>query len=518
MRISKLYLPAVTVAGALALAGCGGGSSTPGAPPPPPTPLEVEQGKESTPQSDGYIYECPATASEPCKVEDIKDLATEYEDAGFTRRKAPGPALPPSDEKLSRLLGAVRSGANDSDGYASDGGSFARAVSRGTVTFAANAFDKDGEITASFRPDTNNPFTPQAGSAVTVTLKETGTAAAVSGWNGKKYGGTAGGRDEDDDRYTAVVYDNKGAPTKTPFKAWTELPANTEVTLVPAADGVPAYVAGGPSAAGFGSTKITGFTGTARGNVHSVASNTKPLSVPGTLNGAAGTFRCAADRCTSRDRPTGDNWRFFPAANAMVETPDADYVRFGWWLQTENPADEWANIATFAGGTGETAATAATVVNTWEGKATYKGGAAGFVAISRGSGNVGNIAGEFAANATLEADFGSGGESGETGTMTGTIDGFTVDGRSQGWVVKLLKSGAFSGADEFGKAEDGTTWAWTEDADPADADGAWRGNFHNEVATDDPDLPESVAGTFRAQYENIGFMQGAFGADEDPAN
>ena len=56
MRTYRLLMPAVTVAGALALAGCGGGSSTPAGDPPPECPA----GTTGTPPDD-----CKPTGGEP---------------------------------------------------------------------------------------------------------------------------------------------------------------------------------------------------------------------------------------------------------------------------------------------------------------------------------------------------------------------------------------------------------------------------------------------------------------------
>ncbi len=59
MRIHKLLMPAVTLAGALALAGCGGGSSTPGGPP-SPQPTEVKLAKGGYFGDDTNRYTCNA--------------------------------------------------------------------------------------------------------------------------------------------------------------------------------------------------------------------------------------------------------------------------------------------------------------------------------------------------------------------------------------------------------------------------------------------------------------------------
>ena len=493
MRMYRLLMPAVTVAGALALAGCGGGSSTPGGPPAGSDPETLEFAKGGFHNAgDGRLLTCDSDDGCELTVKDRKVQETEAEltDAGFTITNRGTPPATEMEEKeltaaVKRIFDTVRDSASNTD----------RAQSRGTVTFTGTSFSTKGEVTATFDGDGRRAFDTNS-DPIEATVKETGTASAISGWNGKKYGAS-----DDNNVHTVAVYDNRGDPKKSAF----------DLDRVAAANGVPEHVAHSV----FRTETITGFPSTKpRGTTHSAGAE-----VPGTVNGADGKFRCNASSCTSNGN-TGsvlsDNWIFIPAANAMVETLDANFVRFGWWLRTQNPAENWAHMATFVEGFG-TADEPAAVFGNWLGTATYKGGATGQVAISRGTGDPGNLAGEFTANATLTANFTptSGTNAGAGGTIDGTIDGFTVNGNSQDWVVKLLASPLAADNAAFGKMEDGTTWALTKDGDPAGADGGWTGNFYNENA--DP-VPESVAGTFAAEYDNVGAMRGAFGADEDPAN
>ena len=90
MRISRLYMPAVTLAGALALAGCGGGSTPPAADP----PAGLKPGEASKPIG-GKVYTCAENRTENCDF-DPKNPPTkeEAEAAGITITDAPPPPPP----------------------------------------------------------------------------------------------------------------------------------------------------------------------------------------------------------------------------------------------------------------------------------------------------------------------------------------------------------------------------------------------------------------------------------------
>ena len=89
MRISKLLMPAVTLAGALALAGCGGGGGTT----PPPPPEGLAPGDSET--VDGKVYTCDEDRTENCDFdEDNPPTEEEAEEAGIEITDARPPAPP----------------------------------------------------------------------------------------------------------------------------------------------------------------------------------------------------------------------------------------------------------------------------------------------------------------------------------------------------------------------------------------------------------------------------------------
>ena len=103
MRMYKLYMPAVTLASALALAGCGGGSGTT----PPPPPEGLEPGESSNPIGDPpKIYTCDENHDGNCDFDpDNPPTEEEAEDAGITITDY-DPMRPPASTplQLSRAL------------------------------------------------------------------------------------------------------------------------------------------------------------------------------------------------------------------------------------------------------------------------------------------------------------------------------------------------------------------------------------------------------------------------------
>ena len=511
MRISKLYMPAVTLAGALALAGCGGGSSTPGGPPASGTQTLTFQKGGFHNAGGGKLLTCDSDDGCTLTIENgsVKGTDTELRTAGFTITNRQTP--PPTDmeaeaeaAKVSRLFGAAGSTNAEVFGMA-DRVNDRDAETPPVVTASGSPTFSDGKVTGVFDWDNTSPT--QGIDVRSVELEATeDMVRSIAGWKGTRYEGKEG---KDGNDHVAIFYSNQGEPKEISFKAWTEQGGNP-LTLVDAAGDVPAHVAGGENAAFGGDNEITGFTKSVRGTTHTSGS-----SVVGSLSGAAGTFQCTALTCTSNERPTEAGWIFIPASGATVEEADTgEYIRFGGWLRTDKDG-EWANFAPVVTLHGETAAVAATVDAGWSGKATYEGGAVGVYAINRGSGQSGNEAGHFTAKATLTADFEAEGDNAGTGgSIKGTVDDFMVDGTQKPWKVDLLETGLTAGgATGFSKDDDGTQWTMIEGGTPADADGEWSGNLYNENGGTDA-FAESVAGDFKAQYENIGNMRGAFGANE----
>ena len=126
MRISKLYMPAVTLAGALALAGCGGGSSTPANTGGGGGSLSIAAGGERT--ENGTVYRCTKTTGTCPFTRDADGDIVVAEDSGIETEpvKPPEPPEDTSDSnakianELRTANAALRtlSGDDDDDGSA----------------------------------------------------------------------------------------------------------------------------------------------------------------------------------------------------------------------------------------------------------------------------------------------------------------------------------------------------------------------------------------------------------------
>ena len=244
----------------------------------------------------------------------------------------------------------------------------------------------------------------------------------------------------------------------------------------------------------------------------------------GSFNDVKGMFKCEdSTACTAKTNEKGDlselsgTWTFTAdskdatVAGALV---DADYLDFGYWVQTDDSGDTVEYMVnTFSRG-----AAPSSSVKSLEGSATYEGGAAGLYSkrelTSTGDGEV-VAAGRFTADAELTAYFvGDDVARSKQDSISGTIKNF-MDGETvidDAWMVELDKiqgtkdttfnpdAGTFSG---------GTTTGG----------GTWNGKFYGPVAVDadtDTDgnqstLPSGVAGEFTAGFNN-GSLIGSFGA------
>ena len=263
--------------------------------------------------------------------------------------------------------------------------------------------------------------------------------------------------------------------------------------------------------ASFGNFMIAGsdFASGAGDKTHKLPDESEAdyISVAGTFDGAAGSFRCSsAGTCVSRvDDATGvsleGGWYFVANDGAMVSTPDPDYLRFGWWVRDDGTD---ATVVAFAEEVGPAFKSAG--IQALQGQAKYVGGATGKVSVydplvAR------DIAGAFTANATLTAKFG---DENAGGTISGMIDGFSVDGESQDWSLTLKETTiANSGDADFGGGSAHTSWVIHDEA-AADS-GMWEGALYET----DPDskVPQAAAGIFKSAYGNVGRMVGAFGAE-----
>ena len=345
--------------------------------------------------------------------------------------------------------------------------------------------------------------------SVTLAEDEDATVADNHGWEGRRYADPAGG-----DMYEAVVYSDVEGPT--PGKKFGGAAAGDEFayTLV----GGALNNANGLTDANAGRVAFTGVTRTAGTETFNLPDpnpgGATNILVPGTFHGVPGTYSCTpstpADGCTASAAArgftlAGGTWTFTPGdPNARVmESTDTVYATYGWWIKkAANDGPFTASAFVWNIGT----VPAASAIDTLQGSATYRGGAAGTYALRSATGGA-NDAGHFTARATLEADF--------TGnTVSGTIDDFTGgDGMARDWSVELTES--VVGA-EGSISDDGTATGypnetvWTIGGTAAAAGGEWLGVFYDNG---DDGVPRVATGWFLSTLGAEGRMVGGFGVN-----
>ena len=252
--------------------------------------------------------------------------------------------------------------------------------------------------------------------------------------------------------------------------------------------------------------------------------------VAGTYQGGEGTYKCTGNTdCTVTVNNKGeltaatDGWIFIPASGATVDVADADYLHYGFWLKKTTDEDgvlTYNEVQTFAGSSVDASGGVADV----DGSATYKGGATGVYvhSVTKTDGTRESAtAGQFKADATLEATFGQLNDAAGDGTiapnllntLSGTINNFVLEhGEEHRWSVSLEKTDIDTGdgtLDGSGVTKGGG------------AEGSYSATFHGSVAEYDHDgdddtaeiarQPGSVVGEFDANFSN-GSVAGAFGA------
>ena len=452
MRISRLLMPAVTLAGVLALAGCGGGSGT------PTTTGDNSSGNGDNKESpeckaDGVILN---DAGDDC----IPDPDYVDPEAASKERTA--------DAKV--LMTALERTTGGSDPLGTAG-------------------------------ITERTTSGSAAPAITGLKKTSATVAALAGWKGAHYEGSA--TDSDGDKFTGEVraYSNQGSVETEPFADRYTPNSDTSIKYYTFAGTDPGQLPN--TAASYEKVSINGVT---PNGVRSVDAGT---SRQGTYDGASGTYACAqATDCTvngdgEKVTALGAGWRFTPASGVTVPKSAAEHLRFGWWVR-KNSDGEPVDAGTFAGASDADLAVvddATTPIGT----ATYKGGAAGKFAVSDSGRPANDNSGHFTANATLEANF-------NDEELSGTIDNFTLnDTVKVPWKVSLeertIGPTALSGDND-------TKWSLNgENFSAATTPSGWTASFY-EGEDDDNGIPNTVIGEFTSQIGSTHHMEGAFGANE----
>ena len=425
--------------------------------------------------------------------QEVADLQKQIQDAADAEERAEAEAEAKASAALGKAMHAALTGPTaDSDALAN-----ITTFTAGTHGITTTGLLLPIAAGAGSLPDSN------AGGDVT--LKAGASVMPLGSWSGMDYAAAPMGTG--DDKYVADmarVYTNQGAPKTGDFAD--KHPNLSDSNLVHTLIMADAFV----------------HQGTQR---HPRPENNGDLIVPGTYDGAPGKYTCAAANptCSSTNDGKGSptalvGWTFEPDKGAMVSTPDADYLYYGWWVHKNDKGTPMAASA-FAGRAGtdpgdstdglDNAGNLAEIT----GNATYVGNAAGKFAIDNVLAGTGS-GGHFTANAMLMAEFGTGGGKG----VTGTIDNFMLnDTESVDWSVALMNAGLGAAG-----AIAAATTVWSIDGNKAPASGTWSGTMYDEApgdpsATgpgDGSNIPTTVTGTFSSAFGSIGRMVGAFGANK----
>lgn len=369
--------------------------------------------------------------------------------------------------------------------------------------------------------------TDDGGTDDDVTLMAGDSAGSLGMWGGMHYAHMNAGTKVSN---AAVVYTNQADPKMMPFG---EVHTDT-------LDTVTGYVAATRTltlATSQANSNIMAskFPTAGSQNIPPDVSGGTDVSFPGTYDGVDGTYLCttanATTGCSAQYTANGitltnGTWTFVHAAGAMVPVSDPDYLYFGWWLTKDK--DGMPTSASAFTGTVGTAPTALTGVTSIAGSATYTGSAAGKFAIYNPLDTTGE-AGHFTADATLTAKF-----SGTGAGISGTIDNFMANDKSEPWSVALnntdtdsaagtptsniTESGAIEAIEDNTDTPDvneAMSTVWSIDGNSAAASGTWNGQMYDEAQGDDDDgsnIPTTVLGSFSSEFGSIGRMVGAFGA------
>ena len=305
--------------------------------------------------------------------------------------------------------------------------------------------------------------------------------------------------------YEAMVYSDRGMPT---MKKFSEEYAD--------AAGYSAGVLSGAN--NLDEEKIAGsMFPTAAKQTYEGTGGASEVSIPGTYDGAMGTYfctgTCEAQRTANGIDLESGTWRFVHEKDAMVSRPDPDYLYYGWWVRKDDSKDgEPTNTNVFAEHIGLAGAIVSGMNDDafGRGSATYMGSAAGKFAMTNTAAGTAE-GGHFTADVTLTAKFGATTADKPTG-LSGMIDNFMAGNESKPWSV-TLNNQPWNGTGSTTPTEMMTT-VWSIDGNKAAAGGTWEGRAFDtatDAADDGSSVPTDIIGTFNAKFETSGSMIGAFG-------
>jgi len=336
-----------------------------------------------------------------------------------------------------------------------------------------------------------------------IPFKKGSAKGSIAGWNGTEYAGETGTGDAKRTS-SGIIYSNEEMAKDV---RWDSAAGSALVSELDTGNAEDGYTV----ASEFIDSEVGGPW---QGGNTEYDDNDK---IEGTYRGASVTYECTGDDCRSIKTSGGVNltgsWKLTPSSTATLKDKDDQYLSFGWWASSGT--NGMAGAIHFPTGLADTAAddtlsavsdVAAEALNGTSAK--YKGGAAGqFAFVPRRTPSE-HDSGYFTANAELDAVFGAG----EDAKISGTIDGFTLNGATSmpTWKVMLMQN------DVDGTSVNQTKWHIDDaegDAFGTSAATGWTANWYEEG--DGNNTPDSVLGTFGSRFGTEGSMVGAFGAEKE---
>ena len=435
--------PAVTLAGALALAGCGGGNGNKmdekeEMNDPPPSPVSCN--------ADGSVT---AATSAGCKA--ALDAAGATEAAAKART-----------DTAKALKAALAKGTD-----------IALSVMPAATTLDAGR---------------GQPETPDL-AAITL-KKQDAMVAALGGWTGADWKGEEGTA-PDKNTGEARLYTNQGAGKTVSFAEGSGLTAGTAGTAGTYTGMMAAHIAGFPAVGQQTYEDDDEVEGTYRGVSGTYTCDGECTSVPA----AGGGFTLA--------NSDGTGWTFKPVPGATIRETASEYLYFGWWVRKDKDGKPTHSRAVY-GNVGIVPVTGGLIDDAGLiGKAAYTGKAAGKFAVSDPLDAAKDGSGHFTADAMLTADFKASGSALE-GTIDGfRLNDGTAD---PGWTVKL-KEAAFDANNnsKWENTSSGTEWHVGEAK--GGASGSWQAQMYagdNEGNNTPADVIGSFHSTIGSTHEMRG--------------
>lgn len=366
----------------------------------------------------------------------------------------------------------------------------------------------------------------------------TAQRSSASGWTVTRH--TNSGHNYDD---ALVVYDNRGGPQSislvqefrggTRFQDGDAANAGTEIMGgITSADALLIRSGAFPSTDGtdttFAFNHDSDHTADGSDGDGILTNDLDTYRVGGSFMNAQGHFECTGAPCTigrRGDRYTviAGTWVFKTTDRAIARIDDRSYAYFGWWQRERRENGTYSYLPFFgvapdaASGDNTTAnlqysATSDTAAfNALTGSASYRGPAIGQYAIYQPL-NGQSAAGEFTADAELQANFGN-------NMLSGTVTNFSNDSN---WSLTLnLVSMADGNVATTARGAVDWTIAGTG---TSDVQGNWDAEFYSE-SDYVGQVPDGVVGTFTAAFDAdinnvedfddiVGSIIGAFGADK----